>query len=83
MSPIAWPSRISDPRHWLDRAKKARDAAEAMTDPEFKRMMIEVAVGYERLAKRAEERISKLNPTDTHSTVSLPQTSAAARRRRK
>jgi len=54
-----------------------------MKDPEFKRMMIEVAVGYERLAKRAEERISKLNPTDTHSTVSLPQTSAAARRRRK
>jgi hypothetical protein len=59
-----WPPRISDPQHWLERATKARGAAEAMTDPVLKRMMLEVAAGYERLAKRAEERSPKLKPTD-------------------
>lgn len=54
-----------------------------MNDPEFKRMMLEVAAGYERLAKRVEERISKLKPTDAHSRVSWAQTSAAGRRKRK
>ena len=56
------PTHISSPTHWLDRAEKARDAAEGMTDPVLKQMMIEVAVGYERLAKRAEERTLKLTP---------------------
>ena len=36
----------------------ARSAAENMTDPEFKRMMLDVVAGYEWLAKRAEERKS-------------------------
>ena len=53
---------ISNPTHWLDRAEKARDAAEGMTDPILKQMMLDVAVGYERLAKRAEERTLKLKP---------------------
>ena len=54
-----WPSRTTvDPNYWLERAKYARSAAESMTDPELKRMMLEVVAGYERLAKRAEERKS-------------------------
>ena len=56
------PTHISKPTHWLDRAEKARDAAEGMADPVLKKMMLDVAVGYERLAKRAEERTLKLKP---------------------
>ena len=49
MSLNGWPPRItSSPKHWLDRAKKAREAAEAMGDPDFKRTILEVAAGYER-----------------------------------
>ena len=61
MSLNGWPPRItSNPRHWLDRAKKARDAAAAVSDPDFKRKILEVAAGYERLAERAEKRTLKL-----------------------
>ena len=56
------PTHVSSPTHWLDRAEKARDAAEGMTDPVLKKMMLDVVVGYERLAKRAEERALNLKP---------------------
>ena len=42
-------------KHWRNRAEKVRAAAELMTDPEAKRMMLAIAIGYDRLAKRAEE----------------------------
>ena len=48
------PSVIDDPNHWLQRAAEA--FAEQMTDSEAKRAMVGIAEGYERLAKRAEER---------------------------
>jgi hypothetical protein len=53
------PTHNSNPTHWLDRAKKARDAAKAMSDPDLKRTILEVAAGYERLAERVEKRILK------------------------
>jgi hypothetical protein len=46
----------NDPRYWRDRAEKVRHAAESMTDPVLKKMTIDIAAGYERLAKRAAER---------------------------
>ena len=49
-------SHINDPKHWRYRAEEARAMAESLTDPEAKQMMLNVAVEYERLAKRAEER---------------------------
>ena len=49
----------NDPRYWLERADKARDVAEKMTDPVLKQMMLDVAAGYERLAMRAEKRVRK------------------------
>ena len=49
----------NDPRYWLERADKARDVAEKMTDPVLKKMMLDVAAGYERLAMRAERRVRK------------------------
>jgi hypothetical protein len=54
------PTHNRNPTHWLDRAKKARDAAEAMSDPDLKRTILEVAAGYERLAKRAEKQMLNL-----------------------
>jgi hypothetical protein len=42
-------------KHWRDRAEEARAAAELMTDPEAKRIMLVIAASYSRVAKLAEE----------------------------
>jgi hypothetical protein len=41
---------------WRNRAEEVRAAAELMTDPESKRIMLVIAASYSRLAKLAEER---------------------------
>jgi hypothetical protein len=46
----------TDAKHWRDRAGEARATAERMTNPEAKHIMLAIATGYERLAKRDEER---------------------------
>jgi hypothetical protein len=46
-----------DPKHWLDRAAKARVHAEQISGPESKRMMLGIAENYESLARQAEERL--------------------------
>jgi DNA-binding ferritin-like protein len=48
---------INDPKHWRKRAEEARIHAEQLTDPEARRMMLEIAEDYETLAKRAEQRL--------------------------
>jgi len=48
---------LNDPKHWRDRAEEARIHAEQMRDPEACRMMLETVAGYERLAKKAEQRL--------------------------
>jgi hypothetical protein len=55
-------SHINDPKHWRYRAKEARAMAESMTDPEAKRLMLNVAADYERLAERAEQRAGGMWP---------------------
>jgi hypothetical protein len=45
---------IDDPEYFWSRAEEARSMAEAMHDPETKRMMISMAMTYEKLAQRAE-----------------------------
>ena len=47
---------MNNPQHWRDRAEEARVNAEQMSDPESKRMMLEIADGYIRLAERAARR---------------------------
>jgi cell division protease FtsH len=42
--------RIDDPKHWRDKAEEARAAAEQLTDPESRRQLMDIAVGYEQLA---------------------------------
>jgi hypothetical protein len=46
-------------QHWRDRAQEARDHAARINDLEGKRLMLEVAVTYEYLAKKTEEDLAK------------------------
>jgi len=48
--------------HWLDRAKEAFTQADRLTHPEAKRMMLEIAAGYQRLAQLTEERTGRKKP---------------------
>src|SRR5262249_12456262 len=50
-------SPINDPKHWRERAQEARVHPEQITDPESKKAMLRIAEDYEKLAKRAEERL--------------------------
>jgi predicted anti-sigma-YlaC factor YlaD len=45
-----------NPKHWRDRAEDARTVAESLTNSECRRMMLQVADDYDKLANRAEER---------------------------
>jgi len=48
-----------DEQYWLVRVKEAYSEADRMTQPEAKRMMLEIAAGYQRLAQLAEERTGR------------------------
>ena len=48
---------FNDPTHWRERAEEARAHAQQMTDPEAKRMMLTIAEDYEKLARRAQDRL--------------------------
>ena len=55
---------LDDAEHWLSRAEETRTIAEIMTDLEAKRIMFDIAEGYDRLAERAVERTDSCK-TDT------------------
>jgi hypothetical protein len=48
---------INDPEHWRSRAEEARAIASDLKDPEPKRIMEDIAVGYDRLAQHAADRL--------------------------
>ena len=50
------PSDVDVAERWRTLAAEARAAANEMTDPESKRALLNIAEGYERLARRAEAR---------------------------
>jgi len=47
---------LLNPEHWRHRAEEARALAEAMHDPNTRRIMLELAADFDELAERAEER---------------------------
>jgi hypothetical protein len=47
---------LDDAEHWWSRAEETRTIAEIMTDPEARRIMFDIAEGYDRLAERAVDR---------------------------
>jgi hypothetical protein len=50
------PSAVDVAERWRTLAAEARATADKMTDPEAKRTLLNIAEGYERLARRAELR---------------------------
>jgi hypothetical protein len=57
------PSKISlDEEYWLERAREAYAHAGRMTHPEARRMMLEIAAGYQRLAQSTVERTGRQKP---------------------
>jgi len=49
----------SDEKYWLERAREAHAQAERMTAPQARRLMLEIAAGYQRLAQFTEERTGR------------------------
>jgi outer membrane lipopolysaccharide assembly protein LptE/RlpB len=54
---------VDDPVHWLGRAEVARAIAEDMRDAESKQIMLRIADDYDKLAKRAQERLRRKGET--------------------
>ena len=50
------PPDRDNPSRWWALAAEARAVAGEMTDPQARRIMLKIAEGYERLARRAESR---------------------------
>jgi hypothetical protein len=50
------PPKPPDEQYWRERAEEAYAQADRMTHREARRMMLEIAAGYQRLAQLAEER---------------------------
>ena len=53
---------LDDAEHWVSRAEETRTIAEIMTDAEARRIMFDIAEGYDRLAERAVERTGRRKP---------------------
>jgi hypothetical protein len=59
--------------HWIERAKNAHQMAEWVSDPEAKRLLLEIAERYERVAEMAAQRLRsgasiKKGPHDAQGT---------------
>jgi hypothetical protein len=48
--------RTPNEAYWLECAKEAREQADKLIHPEARRVMMEIAAGYQRLAHYTEER---------------------------
>jgi hypothetical protein len=68
-------STINDPQHWRLLAEEMRTLAEDVKDKIAREMMVRIASDYDKLAKRAQERLrsenSKTDPDVNRSSSSL------------
>ena len=55
---MAGNQHFNNPKHWRDRAEEARILADDMHDDQSKRVMLEIAEDYEKLAERASMRLA-------------------------
>jgi len=53
------PGKSLDEEYWLERAREAYAQAGLLTYPEAKRIMLEIAAGYQRLAHSTQERTGR------------------------
>jgi hypothetical protein len=60
---------LNNAQHWRDRAEEARTLAEEMRDEFSRQQMMAIADGYDRLAKRAEQRTKSDQSPDPVSRV--------------
>ena len=58
-------SKHPDEHYWLERAKEVRLQADRLNTPNAKRVMLEIAAVYQRLAQYAEERTAGRGPRAT------------------
>jgi molecular chaperone GrpE (heat shock protein) len=56
---------INDPKHWRQRAQKARTVAQGIADEQSRKKLLRTAADYEELARRAEKRM-KTGPQNSH-----------------
>jgi hypothetical protein len=63
-APLVAPDFINDPAHWRQRAEEMRTLEDDMRDLESKERMLRIADDYDRLARRAEERLRGQLGTD-------------------
>jgi len=47
---------LHDAEYWRKRAEEIRVQAQQMSKPEYKRDLLDIATGYDQLAKLAEEK---------------------------
>jgi hypothetical protein len=47
------PSMLNEALEWLDRAEQAREVARQLNDPSARKAVLELAEGFERLARAA------------------------------
>jgi CHASE3 domain sensor protein len=62
---------MNNPKHWRDRAEETRVHAEQMYAPEARRLMLEIAAGYDRLAEEAEERLPEARDASNAASATL------------
>jgi hypothetical protein len=59
------PIKLSDETYWYECARDAFALFRRMTRPEAKRLMLEIAAGYQRVAQLIEERTSRKKSSST------------------
>jgi hypothetical protein len=51
---------MDDPNHWRNRAEEARVQADQLNEPQARKIMLDAAADYDRLAQRAYKRLRDL-----------------------